>query len=65
MDLGRRSQDDDRVRDIYLEEEGEGKGGSSGAGVEVSVCSLPLWGSWDTLRHRLGIALVGLTRSRD
>ena len=54
------------MRDIYLEEEGGGgKGGSSGAGVEVSVCSLPLWGSWDTLRHRLGIALVGLTRSRD
>ena len=53
------------MRDIYLEEEGGGgKGGSSGAGVEVSVCSLPLWGSWDTLRHRLGIALVGL-RSRD
>ena len=29
--------------------------------MEVSVCSLPLWGSWDTLRHRLGIALVGLS----
>ena len=27
MDLGRWSQDDDRVRDIYLEEEGEGERG--------------------------------------
>ena len=38
----------------------ESKGRGVGAGLWASFCTLPLWGSLDTLHHRLGTALVGL-----